>query len=309
MQRLAGFLLLMLIWLSLAAPVWAQDVQKLPPLSGRVIDQTATLSEPERASLDAKLAAFEQAAGPQIVIFMVATTQPEDITTFAQRVGEAWKLGRREVGDGLLIVVAKNDRRVRIEVAKALEGAVPDLAARQIIQNAITPAFKAGDYAGGLSLGIDQLQARIRGEDLPAPQAKSGRAAADQGLGLEQIAALFFIGVPILGGILSGIFGRKLGSALTGGAAGALGWFLASSLIIAGVAGVASALLVGVMGVGSGRRGGLGDLLGPAALGGSWGGSGVLGGGGGWGGGSGGGGGFSSGGGGDFGGGGASGDW
>jgi uncharacterized protein len=307
MQRLTGFLgqLMLLACLSLAAPVWAQDVQKLPPLSGRVIDQTATLSEPERAALDAKLAAFEQAAGPQIVIFMVATTQPEDITSFAQRVGEAWKIGRREVGDGLLIVVAKNDRRVRIEVAKALEGAVPDLAARQIIQNAITPAFKAGNYAGGLSLGIDQLQARIRGEDLPAPKANNGRAAADQGLGLEQIAALFFIGVPILGGILSGIFGRKLGSALTGGAAGALGWFLASSLIIAGVAGVASALLVGIMGVGSSRRGGLGDLLGPAALGGLGG----FGGGGSWGGGGGGGGGFSSGGGGDFGGGGASGDW
>jgi uncharacterized protein len=311
MQRLAGFLgqMMLLACLSLAAPVWAQDVQKLPPLSGRVIDQTATLSETQRAALDAKLAAYEQAAGPQIVILMVATSQPEDITTFAQRVGEAWKIGRREVGDGLLIVVAKNDRRVRIEVAKALEGAVPDLAARQIIQNAITPAFKAGDYAAGLSLGIDQLQARIRGEDLPVPQAKSGRAAADQGLGLEQIAALFFIGVPILGGILSAIFGRKLGSALTGGAAGALGWFLASSLIIAGVAGVASLLLVGVMGVGSGRRsGGLGALLGPAALGGSLGGLGGLGGGG-WGGGSGGGGGFSSGGGGDFGGGGASGDW
>ena len=305
MRRLPGFLLLLpLLLLSLWLPAWAQDVLPVPPLSGRVIDQTATLSETQRAALEAKLAAFEQAAGPQIVIFMVATSQPEDITMFAQRVGEAWKIGRREIGDGLLIVVTKNDRKVRIEVAKALEGAVPDLAARQIIQNAITPAFKVGDYAGGLSLAVDQLQARIRGEELPAPSSRNARAAANQGLGLEQIAALFFIGVPILGAILSAIFGRKLGSALTGGAAGALGWFLASSLIIAGVAGIASLLLVGMMGSGSSRRGGLGDLLGPAALGG-------LGGLGGWGGGgrSGGGGGFSSGGGGDFGGGGASGDW
>ncbi|WP_310389638.1 TPM domain-containing protein [Roseateles sp.] len=292
-----GRLLSLILGLCLALPAWAQDVLPVPGLSGRVIDQTATLTPAQLEALTAKLAAFEQEAGSQLAILIVPTVAPEDITSYAQRVGEAWKLGRKEVGDGMLVVVAKNDRKVRIEVAKTLEGAVPDLAARMIIQNAITPAFKKGDYAGGLNLAVDQLAMRIRGEELPAPKKQGGQGQQSNGFSFEELGALFFIGVPVLGGILIGIFGRKLGSVLTGGAAGALGWFLMSSLLVAGLAGIASMILVGVMGVGSGRRGG--GSGGPII----WGG----GGGGGFGGG--GGGGFSSGGGGDFGGGGASGDW
>nr|WP_295081448.1 TPM domain-containing protein [uncultured Roseateles sp.] len=306
LRRLASLwtLLLCLAW---APALWAQDVLPVPALSGRVIDQTATLSAAQQSALEAKLAAFEQAAGSQLVILLVPTVQPEDIAAYAQRVGDSWKIGRRGVGDGMLIVVAKNDRKVRIEVAKALEGAVPDLAASQIIQGAITPAFRKGDYAGGLNLGVDQLLARIRGENLPLPEQHSGgKKASSQGLNFEELGALIFIGVPVLGAVLTGIFGRKLGSLLTGGAAGALGWVLAGSLIVAALAGVVALVLVGVMGVGGGggRRGGGGGGLG--------GGSGpiIFGGGGGGGfGGGGGGGGFSSGGGGDFGGGGASGDW
>jgi len=290
---------LLALLLCLVQPSWAQDVQPVPALTGRVIDATATLAPEQRSALEAKLAAFEQQAGPQIVVLIVATTLPEDITSYAQRVGDAWKIGRREVGDGLLILVAKDDRKVRIEVAKALEGAVPDLAARQIIQNAITPAFKKGDYAGGLNVAVDQLQARIRGEALPAPKAKS--AARNSGFDFEDLGALFFIGVPVLGAILTGIFGRKLGSLVTGGAAGAAGWVIGGSLIMAGLAGVAALVLVGVMGVGATRRrsGGLGGVIPPIIWGGGGGGGGFGGGGGG----------FSSGGGGDFGGGGASGDW
>ncbi|MCV2368092.1 TPM domain-containing protein [Roseateles oligotrophus] len=295
----------LLLGLCLGLPVWAQDVLPVPPLTARVIDQTSTLSAEQQAALSAKLAAFEQEAGSQLVILIVPTVQPEDITSFAQRVGDSWKIGRKGIGDGLLLIVAKNDRKVRIEVAKTLEGAVPDLAARQIIQNAITPAFKKNDYAGGLNLAVDQLAMRIRGEDLPAPKKQGGKPQQNNdGLSFEELGALFFIGVPVLGGILIGIFGRKLGSLLTGGAAGALGYVLASSLLVAGLAGIASMILVGVMGVGAGRgvgRRGGGGSGGPVI----WGG----GGGGGFGGGGGGGGGFSSGGGGDFGGGGASGDW
>jgi uncharacterized membrane protein YgcG len=173
------------------------------------------------AALEAKLAAFEAEAGPQIVVLLVPTTAPEDIAAYAQRVADEWKIGRREVGDGVLVVVAKNDRRVRIEVAKALEGAVPDLAARQIIDRAITPAFRAGDYAGGIDAALDQLMARIKGEDLPAPQA---RPQAEPGLQLEELVMFMFVAVPIVGAVLTGIFGRKLGSLLTGGAAGGLGW-------------------------------------------------------------------------------------
>ena len=136
------------LWCFVAA-AHAQDVLPVPPLSAPVIDQTATLDEAQRAALIAKLAAIEQQTGSQIVVLMVPSTQPEDIAAYSQRVGDSWKIGRRDIGDGLLIVVAKSDRRVRIEVAKALEGAVPDLAAKRIIDAQISPAFRAGDYAGG----------------------------------------------------------------------------------------------------------------------------------------------------------------
>src|SRR6185369_16397605 len=118
---------------------------------GRVIDQTATLSTGQRDALTAKLAALEEQTGSQVVVLLVPTTQPEDDASYAQRVADTWKIGRRNVGDGLLIVVAKNDRRVRIEVAKTLEGAIPDLAAKLVITQTILPAFRSGDFAGGLN--------------------------------------------------------------------------------------------------------------------------------------------------------------
>lgn len=287
-----------------AASLRAQDVQPVPALSGRVIDQTATLTEAQRAALDGKLAAFEAESGPQIVVLLVASTQPEDIAAYAQRVADTWKIGRRGVGDGLLVVVAKNDRRVRIEVAKALEGAVPDLAARQIIDQRIRPAFRADDYAGGLNAAADALMARIRGEGLPAPEARDG--AARPGWQLDELGLFFFVGVPLVGTMLTGLFGRRFGSLLTAGAAGGVTWWLTASLLLAAAAGVGALLIVGLFGIGAAaRRAGRRGRSSPW-IGGSWGG-----GGGGWSGGSGGGGGggFSSGGGGDFGGGGASGDW
>lgn len=284
------WLLPLLLW-AMALPCLAQELKAVPVLTGQLIDQTGTLNAAQRSALEAKLAKFEQESGAQLVILMVASSAPEDIAAYAQRVGDAWKIGRREVGDGLLIVVAKDDRKLRIEVAKALEGAVPDLAAKQIIRQEIGPAFKAGDYAGGLNLGIDALAARIRGEALPAPSAK--KPGRDAGLGLEEWGAIIFIGVPVLGAVLTALFGRKLGSLLTAGGAGALGWMLSTSLLVAVAAALVSLVLVGVMGVGAARRG-MGRGSGPVI----WGGGGFGGGGG-----------FSSGGGGDFGGGGASGDW
>jgi uncharacterized protein len=276
----------------------AQDLMPVPPLEGRVIDRTDTLDSLQRQAMEQHLATVERELGTQIVVLIVASTQPEDIAAYAQRVGDQWKIGRRDVGDGLIIVVAKNDRRIRIEVAKALEGAVPDLAARQIITETISPAFKRNDYAGGLNAAIDRLASRIKPEGLPAPSAQRGDSGRSGGFDWEELAVFFFIAVPIAGAVLTGIFGRKLGALVTGGGAGALAWWFSTSLLIAGVAGLAALIMVGVFGIGSTGRGRGG---GPPII---WGG-----GGGGWGGGSGGGGGFSSGGGGDFGGGGASGDW
>ena len=301
MLRWPILLLVLLLALPGAAPLQAQDLLPVPAPSARVIDQTGTLSAEQTVALEAKLAAFEAQAGPQIVVLMVASTQPEDIFDYTQRVGDSWKLGRRDVGDGLLIVVAKDDRRVRIAPAKALEGAVPDLAARQIIDRTIRPAFRAGDFAGGLDGAADQLIALLKGEALPVPERKSG--GGKPGPQVEELLMFFFIVIPIIGSVFTRMMGRKLGSVLTAGAAGGIGWLVTASVLLGVGAALAALVLVGLFGVGSaarsiargGRNGG------PPII---WGGGGDHGG---WGGG--GGGGFSSGGGGDFGGGGASGSW
>lgn len=291
-----GWLLLALCfaWIGTLAHAQATE-QPIPALNARVMDQTGTLTPAQTQALTQKLAALEQSTGAQVVILIVASTAPEDITAYSWRVADQWKIGRKDVGDGVLLLVAQQDHAVRIEVAKTLEGAIPDLAASQIIQNAIVPAFKASDYAGGLNAAVDQLAARIRGEALPAPTARNRPAAGPdwQGLGL-----FFFVGVPIVGSVLSALLGRRAGGFLTGLGAGTLAGWLAANWLIGLGAGLLAWLFAGVMG-GGGGRGGSG---GPPII---WGGGG---GGGSWGGG-GGGGGFSSGGGGDFGGGGASGRW
>lgn len=293
-------LLLALAWGIAALPAAAQDVLPVPALSARVIDQTGTLEPAQREQLEARLAAFEQSKGTQIVVLLVPSTQPEDIAAYAQRVADSWKIGRRDIGDGLLIVVAKNDRRVRIEVAKTLEGAVPDIAARHIIDEALVPFFRQGDFAGGLNAAVDQLSARVRGEALPpvaAPPAR-GSASADD-FGWPGLLIVFFFFVPVASGILRGVLGRKLGALVAGIGAGGLAFLAGVGTLLAlgfGVAAFVYALIAGVTAaLPMGRSGG------------GWGGGG-WGGGGGFGGGSGGGG-FSSGGGGNFGGGGASGSW
>ncbi|MCG2595841.1 TPM domain-containing protein [Ramlibacter sp. XY19] len=301
MKRALALLLLAAAWLLVAA----QDVLPVPALTARVIDQTGTLDAIQRQGLEEKLAAFEQKKGSQMVVLLVPTTQPEDIASYANRVGNAWKIGRKGVGDGILVIVAKNDRAARIEVAKTLEGAVPDLAAKRIIDDAMLPRFRADDYAGGLQATVDQLIARVTGEALPAPPAptQAQRPSAKSGFDWFDLAIFLFFAVPIAGGVLRGIFGRKLGSLVTGGGVGFIAMLITSSMVVAGIAGFI-ALLFSLLSGGGGMLGG-GRRGGPVFLPGGFGG----GGGGGWGGGGGGGGGFSSGGGGDFGGGGASGNW
>ena len=281
----------------------AQDLRAIPPLTARVIDTTSTLDAGQTQALNAKLAAFEKASGAQIVILMVPSTLPEDITDYAQRVGDSWKIGRKDVGDGLLLVVAKDERKVRIATTKTLEGAVPDLAARQIIASAITPRFKQGDFAGGLDAAADQIMARITGENLPTPGVNSGTDSNKQGFQWMDMAVFLFFAVPIGARLLSGVLGRKLGALASGGGVGVLAWIFTSSLLLAGAAGLIG--LVFALFASLGSLGGLGNLGGGSRKGGGFGG-GFGGGGFGGGGGSGG---FSSGGGGNFGGGGASGNW
>jgi uncharacterized protein len=300
MRSMRGLLALFIALLLLGGgAARAQDLVPLPPLNGRVVDQTATLTPAQIQALSDKLQAIETQRGAQVVIVIVSTTAPEDIAAFTQRLGDQYKIGRRGIGDGLLIVVAKNDRRVTIAPAKTLEGAVPDLLANRIIGEQIAPAFKVGDYAGGLNRAVDQIGKAIAGEGLapPAPRSQGSSPRTSHGFDFQDLAIFLFVGVPILGGIMTRMFGRKGGALLTGGAVGALGWLLTTSLLVAGGAGLVALFLVGIMGFGSGGgRGGVGPVI--------WGGGGFGGGGSG-----GGGGGFSSGGGGDFGGGGASGSW
>lgn len=270
----------------------AQAQLAVPTLAAHVMDTTGTLNAGQVQQLEAKLTAFEQSRGTQMVLLLVPTTQPEDIASYSNRVANSWKIGRKEIGDGLLLVVAKDDRRVRIEVAKTLEGAIPDLAARRVIDQAITPRFKQGDFAGGLDAAVDQLMALITGEALPAPVAAV--RGVKNGFQWTDLAIFMFFAVPVVGAVARSILGTKLGSLATGGLVGGIALLVTASLAIAALAalvGFLFALFSGFMpggGRGAGRHGG-------------WGG--------GFGGGFGGGGGFSSGGGGDFGGGGASGRW
>ena len=293
-----------LLWWALAAH--AQPLAPIPPLSGRVIDQSGTLSSAQQGALTEKLAAIEAKRGSQIVVLIVPTTQPEDIASYGYRVADAWKIGRRDVGDGIVVIVAKNDRRINIEIAKALEGAIPDVLAGRIIAEQIKPAFKADDYAGGLNAAIDRLDKAIGGEALPAPSRGAQKPSSNRGgFDFQDLAIFLFVGVPILGAILTGVLGRKLGALVTGGAVGGIGFWLTTSLLVAAGAGLIAMFLVGVMGMGAASRLGRGSG-GPIIWGGGGGGGfGGFGGGGG----GGGGGGFSSGCGGDFGGGGASGSW
>jgi uncharacterized protein len=278
----------------LAHTALAQSVQAIPALSARVIDQTGTLRAEQLRALEARLQAFEQAKGTQIVVLMVPTTAPEDIVDYTQRVGDAWKIGHKEVGDGLLVVIAKNDRTLRIATSKTLEGAVPDLAARQVIDRAMTPRFREGDFAGGIEAGLDQLMALVRGEKLPEPQA-AGQPTSD-GSGWVGLLALCFFVIPPLARLLGLLIGRKAAALLTGAGVGALAWLISASVLI----GVGAALMAGLFALASSLA-----VLRRTA----WGGHGSSGG---WAMGSGSGGshgGFRSGGGGNFGGGGASGRW
>ena len=291
----------MLLLCALGGLAWAQLA--VPSLTGHVVDTTGTLSASAAAQLETQLNTFEQQQGTQLVLLLVPTTQPEDIASYANRVANTWKIGRKEIGDGLLLVVATQDRKVRIEVAKTLEGAIPDLAAKRIIDESITPRFKQSDFAGGLGAGAGQLMALVRGEKLPPPQ----RAAKDSrqiktDFEWADLAVFLFLVVPVVAGTARRIFGAKVGALATGVAAGGLALLFTASLVVAVLTAMVALVLTLVMGT-SGALGGSGWRGAGGSMGsGGWGRGGGFGGRGGSGG-------FGSGGGGDFGGGGASGDW
>ena len=181
----------------------AADVA-VPPLSGRVVDQTGTLSATDIAALTQRLKDLETRKGSQVAVLIVPTTQPETIEQFSIRVAEAWKIGRKKIDDGALLVVAKNDHKLRIEVGYGLEGALTDVTSRRIIDEIITPRFKTGDFAGGISAGVDRIIRVIDGEPLPAPKPEASHGA-DPDMFFDIVFSPFgFLGYAAIAAILRG---------------------------------------------------------------------------------------------------------
>jgi uncharacterized protein len=292
---MTGFLCIFSIYVFFACTLSARAEESVPALNARVTDLTGTLTEKERGDLEQRLASFEAQKGSQIAVLIVPTTKPEDIESYSMRVAEAWKLGRKGVDDGVLLIVAKQDHAIRIEVGYGLEGAIPDAIAKRVISEVIIPHFKKGDYYGGISAGIGSLIKLIQGEPLPKPSDRNmGSTIHSFGNAFPFIMLIIFFG-----GILGAAFRRVAGSGIsfltTFGVASALSWFVLGSILWAVLVGFFALLIA----AGGGRSG---YISGGGFGGGGFGGSGMGGGG------FGGGGGFSGGGGG-FGGGGASGEW
>ncbi|AGK49291.1 repair family protein [Burkholderia thailandensis MSMB121] len=252
--------------------------QPVPPLAARVTDETGTLTAAERAALEQSLKDFEARKGSQIAVLIVPTTQPETIEQYSIRVVEQWKLGRANVDDGALLIVAKNDRTLRIEVGYGLEGVLTDATSHRIIDEIIVPSFRRGDFYGGISAGVGSMMRVIEGEPLPPPRARRGDAG-----GLGRLLPLLFVMTIVAGGVLRAIFGRLAGSVVTGGVVGFVAWLLSGALFVA-IAAAAIALFFTLLGGGMGARVG-GPFIG--GRGGGWGGGsdGFRGGGGGFGGG------------------------
>ena len=276
----------------------------VPDYRAHVTDTAHALADADRAALERQLANFETQRGTQIGVLIVPSTAPEDIADYSQRVADTWKLGRAGVGDGLLIVVAVQDRRVRIAPFKALEGAIPDVLAKRIIDQQMVPAFRRGDYAGGLRDALAQLQAHITGEALPEPA--PARPQIDE-FDIVEAAMLLLVAVPLVTRVLRQMLGQRLGSLVGAAAAGLLVWQITGRIwmaLLAGLMGFFVGLLTDLPMVArdmrhrhSGHRGGW-HRSGDGWGGGGFGDAGGIGGGG-----------ASSGGGGDGGGGGASGSW
>ena len=267
---------------------------EIPDLVTRVTDLTGTLDAQQQSALEAKIAAFEAKKGSQIAVLILPSTQPEDIAQFSIRVAEKWQLGRDQSDDGVLVLIATQDRKMRIEVGYGLEGAIPDLTAKRIISEIIGPKFKQGDFYGGLDAGVESLTKIIDGEALPPPAIQNGMQ-----MGGENMLPLFLFGTIFLSMFFTGFLGRFFGSTATGGVMGLVGASMLASMPVGigiGIAAFAGSLLLPWL---FGGGGGSGYRRGGGYYGGGYGGGFGGGSSGGW----------SGGGGGDFGGGGASGDW
>ena len=236
MRAVKAILLVLLLGWAFAA---AADVA-VPQLTGRVVDRTGSLSSSDIAALSQKLADFETRKGSQIAVLIVPTTDPETIEQFSIRVAEAWKIGRKRVDDGAILVVAKNDRHLRIEVGYGLEGALTDVTSRRIIDEVITPKFREGDFAGGISAGAERMMRVVDGEPLPAPSRSVNFANLDD---IGPLAPFALFASLVVGGILRSLLGRLLGSVATGSVIGLLALLILGSGALALLAGISAFVL------------------------------------------------------------------
>lgn len=229
----AVILAFMLCWTFAGATLVARADVAVPPLTGRVVDLTGTLSSDQAAALEQKLKAFEDRKGSQLAVLIVPTTQPETIEQYSLRVVEQWKLGRKKVDDGALLLIAKNDRKLRIEVGYGLEGALNDATSKRIIDEIITPKFRSGDFASGISDGADRILKVIDGEPLPEPAPKSEQIDFS---GIGDWFPFLLIIVLGAGSVLRALFGRLLGAVIAGGAIGVIAWLVLGVLSLAAIA-------------------------------------------------------------------------
>ena len=229
---LAGILLFLPVWLA-----WAEI--PVPKLTARVTDSTGTLTVPEREALEAKLTAFERDKGSQVAVLLVPSLGGEAIEDFAGRVTDEWKLGRKGVDDGVLFVVAKQERKMRIHTGRGVQGSLTDALSRRIIADVVAPRFRTGDFAGGIDAGVDAIMKAIQGEALPAPARKSASRKVDTISSYSDFLWMAFFGVPIVGMVLRGMMGRALGAGATSGLTGVVAWLVFGSVVF----GVVAALL------------------------------------------------------------------
>jgi uncharacterized protein len=222
-------LALLLGWIFPALSPALADVA-VPPLVGRVVDQTGTLSGDQIDSLQQTLRAYEARKGSQIAVLIVPTTAPETIEQYSLRVAEVWKIGRKKIDDGALLVVAKNDRHLRIEVGYGLEGALTDVTSKRIIDEIITPKFRNGDFAGGISEGVGRIIRVIDGEKLPAPPAAPQAHQQDFGFLSDLNPGFVLFGTVIMAGILRAMLGRLIGAGVAGGVVALLAWLAVGSI-------------------------------------------------------------------------------
>jgi uncharacterized protein len=228
----------------------SQALEPIPPLKARVTDLTGTLTSAQQAQLESRLAEFESRKGAQVAVLIVSSTQLEEIEQYSIRVVDAWKLGRAKPDDGALLLIAKDDRVMRIEVGRGLEGALTDLVSKRIISDTIAPLFRQGDFAGGIAAGVDQMIRVVDGEPLPEPDRKWGGEA-------ERLADMlpFLIGlVFIASAVLRALFGRALGSVATGGVTGGIVWWLTQVLGLAMGVGTVAVIVSLLLGFGNGGR-------------------------------------------------------